>query len=140
MNVTGLGGNRVSVQSSRQCTSLHICGYPLGTLPDHTSVSTYLNPFRVFCAPGKVTLLSYCDIGLDSKVAIVILFGAAPFNMFFVILIFLTAKNAHFTWTFVGAYILFAFVQIFEVGERYELPPFNVYFAVHYLHLKSSSV
>uniref|UniRef100_A0A915AEQ7 SLC41A/MgtE integral membrane domain-containing protein n=1 Tax=Parascaris univalens TaxID=6257 RepID=A0A915AEQ7_PARUN len=99
--ITGLGGNRVSVQSSRQCTSLHICGYPLGTLPDHTSVSTYLNPFRVFCAPG-----------LDSKVAIVILFGAAPFNMFFVILIFLTAKNAHFTWTFVGAYILFAFVQL----------------------------
>uniref|UniRef100_A0A0M3I6A7 MgtE domain-containing protein n=1 Tax=Ascaris lumbricoides TaxID=6252 RepID=A0A0M3I6A7_ASCLU len=99
--ITGLGGNRVSVQSSRQCTSLHICGYPLGTLPDHTSVWTYLNPFRVFCAPG-----------LDSKVAIVILFGAAPFNVFFVILIFLTAKNVHFTWTFVGAYILFAFVQL----------------------------
>ncbi|VDM44168.1 unnamed protein product [Toxocara canis] len=99
--ITGLGGNRVGVQSSRQCTSLHICGYPLGTLPDHTTVWTYLNPLRVFCSTG-----------LDSKVAIVILFGAAPFNVFFVILIFLTAKNVHFTWTFVGCYVLFAFVQL----------------------------
>ncbi|VDK27293.1 unnamed protein product [Gongylonema pulchrum] len=98
--ITGLGGNRVSVQSSRLCTALHLSPYPLGTLPDGTTVRTYFNPFRLLCLQH-----------IDSKVAFLLLLTAIPYNFLFVIIVIFAAKNVDFSWILVSAYVVAAFVQ-----------------------------
>ncbi|VDK82083.1 unnamed protein product [Litomosoides sigmodontis] len=98
--IAGLAGNRVSVQSSRLATSLHLSKYSLGRLPAGTTIWTFLNPLRFFC-------LRY----LDSKVAFLLLATAIPYNFFFLVIVILTSKNVDFSWIFAGAYVAAAFVQ-----------------------------
>lgn len=51
-------------------------------------------------------------LDLDSKVALLLLVTAIPYNAFFVIVVIFAAENLGFSWIFVGAYILAAFVQV----------------------------
>ncbi|CAG9535578.1 unnamed protein product [Cercopithifilaria johnstoni] len=98
--IAGLAGNRVSVQSSRLATALHLSKYSLGRLPTGTTIWTFLNPLRFFCLRH-----------LDSKVAFLLLVTAIPYNFLFVVIVIFTAKNADFSWIFVGTYVVAAFVQ-----------------------------
>ncbi|KAL3984551.1 Divalent cation transporter family protein [Acanthocheilonema viteae] len=98
--IAGLGGNRVSVQSSRLATALHLSEYSLGRLPAGTTIWTFLNPLRFFCLRH-----------LDSKVAFLLLVTAIPYNFLFVVVVIFTAKNIDFSWIFVVAYVVAALVQ-----------------------------
>uniref|UniRef100_A0A0R3RXF4 MgtE domain-containing protein n=1 Tax=Elaeophora elaphi TaxID=1147741 RepID=A0A0R3RXF4_9BILA len=51
--IAGLAGNRVSVQSSRLATALHLSENSLGRLPAGTTMWTFLNPLRFFCLRRK---------------------------------------------------------------------------------------
>ncbi|EFO17183.2 hypothetical protein LOAG_11318 [Loa loa] len=51
--ITGLAGNRVSVQSSRLATALHLSEYSLGKFPAGTTIWTFVNPLRFFCLRRK---------------------------------------------------------------------------------------
>ncbi|VDM15088.1 unnamed protein product [Wuchereria bancrofti] len=51
--IAGLAGNRVSVQSSRLATALHLSEYSLGRLPAGTTIWTFLNPLRFLCLRRK---------------------------------------------------------------------------------------
>ncbi|KAK6107978.1 Divalent cation transporter family protein [Brugia pahangi] len=98
--ITGLAGNRVSVQSSRLATALHLSEYSLGKLPAGTTIWTFLNPLRFLCLRH-----------LDSKVAILLIVTAIPYNFLFVVVVIFTAKNVNFSWIFVGSYVMAALVQ-----------------------------
>nr|CDQ05350.1 Bm8316 [Brugia malayi] len=100
--ITGLAGNRVSVQSSRLATALHLSEYSLGKLPAGTTIWTFLNPLRFLCLRH-----------LDSKVAILLIVTAIPYNFLFVVVVIFTAKNVNFSWIFVGSYVMAALVQGF---------------------------
>uniref|UniRef100_A0A915PRC0 SLC41A/MgtE integral membrane domain-containing protein n=1 Tax=Setaria digitata TaxID=48799 RepID=A0A915PRC0_9BILA len=99
--IAGLAGNRVSVQSSRLSTALHLSECSLGRLPAGTTIWTFLNPSRFFCLRH-----------LDSKVAFLLLVTAIPYNFIFVIVVIFTAKNINFSWILVGTYIVTTFVQV----------------------------
>ncbi|VDK66270.1 unnamed protein product [Onchocerca ochengi] len=136
--IAGLAGNRVSVQSSRLATALHLSKYSLGTLPAGTTIWTSLNPLRFFCLRhvmnekfhrnalvvaghqrGIMTKIGdYDTVGtnsilknLDSKVAFLLLVTAIPYNFLFVTVVIFTAQNIDFSWILVGGYILAAFIQ-----------------------------
>uniref|UniRef100_A0A1I8EF13 SLC41A/MgtE integral membrane domain-containing protein n=1 Tax=Wuchereria bancrofti TaxID=6293 RepID=A0A1I8EF13_WUCBA len=98
--IAGLAGNRVSVQSSRLATALHLSEYSLGRLPAGTTIWTFLNPLRFLCLRH-----------LDSKVAFLLIVTAIPYNFLFVVVVIFTAKNVNFSWIFVGSYVMAAFVQ-----------------------------
>ncbi|KAM3717745.1 Solute carrier family 41 member [Dirofilaria immitis] len=98
--IAGLAGNRVSVQSSRLATALHLSEYSLGILPTGTTIWTFLNPLRLLCLRH-----------LDSKVAFLLLVTAIPYNFSFVIVVISIAQNINFSWILVGGYVMATIVQ-----------------------------
>ncbi|VDN08555.1 unnamed protein product [Thelazia callipaeda] len=50
-------------------------------------------------------------VNLDSKVALLLIVTAIPYNFLVVIIVIFTAKNVDFSWILVGTYIAVAFIQ-----------------------------